>query len=129
MRQIKFRAWDKRDKHMLSQTFYKGSLGKQTHLEWMSGDGCGYAIEFKDAFCLEDTLELMQFTGLHDKNGKEIYEGDIISAEWIDPNNGYTTTMIQQVRDISISNGYWEIYNPERTAKIIGNIYENPELL
>lgn len=73
-------------------------------------------------------LPIMQFTGLKDKNEKEIYEGDIIMSainyksfgnevvEW-DDSGGYTF----------FSDGEYGI-NP-KICKIVGNIYENPELL
>lgn len=66
--------------------------------------------------------ELMQFTGLHDKNGKEIFEGDILDFE-----NGY-------ISEIHFSNACFLLNDGMHRenlshGKIIGNIYQNPELL
>jgi len=129
MREIKFRAYikseaemvdvetiDWHDKYIISET------GFNTDPETGEED-----IQF-----MFDDIELMQYTGLKDKNGKEIYEGDILK---IKPNNsiaevgwdedGYYGVMIDgrcyafgAGTDIKV-----------RTSEVIGNIYENPELL
>lgn len=70
-REIKFRVWDVENKEMLEvqeldfePTFYGGRIAIRPD-------------QYNDYFDTEDMI-LMQYTGLHDKNGKEIYEGDII---------------------------------------------------
>lgn len=70
-REIKFRVWDVENKEMLEvqeldfePTFYGGRIAIRPD-------------QYSDYFDTEDMI-LMQYTGLHDKNGKEIYEGDII---------------------------------------------------
>lgn len=83
----------------------------------------------------------MQFTGLHDKNGKEIYEGDILDvAEWC---NGCSASIPHAVEwgVLSDSDEYnateylcWKtgrssLIDTAPLSSIIGNIYENPELL
>lgn len=63
---------------------------------------------------------LSQFTGLLDKNGKEIYEGDVI--EYNDPND--TRWSYQSVASYS-SDVWWK----NKPVEILGNVYENPELI
>ena len=111
MREIKFRAWHKKDKfmHIVSELFFR-----------------------EGGFC---DFELMQYTGLKDKNGKEIYEGDIVNytsingksigkyvVEWYEYKCGYILSGIN--KESELWNRDWE---PMR-AEITGNIYENPEL-
>jgi len=74
---------------------------------------------------------LMQFTGLHDKNGKEIYEGDIVKNK-----TGHDS---YKERTVFFENGAFRFENQTKpssgfiyvrdTTEVIGNIYENPELL
>lgn len=113
MRKIKFRLWDKRRKVMdkTPQVY----LALQTGRLWRFPEYEGY--------CEEDVTNkyiLMESTTLKDKTGVEIYEGDILMSDTKMPcvvkwnGNGYSA-------------GMFELY-PE-DYKIIGNIYENPELL
>lgn len=113
-REIKFRAWDTK----LSLMFDWESI-KDTQLFWD-------ALKGVDA-------EIMQFTGLLDKNGKEVYEGDIIA-------NGDTKPAILQVKFLEggfccTAEGILPIdlncFYPSIGCRfeVIGNIYENPELM
>ncbi|MES5863690.1 YopX family protein, partial [Lacticaseibacillus paracasei] len=79
--------------------------------------------------------EIMQHTGLHDKNGRKIYEGDIVRTG--DDNVGDPAPMIGKV---IMQDGSWLIENEEKqeaidlfseitSREVIGNIFENPELL
>lgn len=72
---------------------------------------------------------LCQFTGLKDKNGKEIYEGDIISGEFYDTEYHHAETIKHEVvfnnGAYNIASGNWH----KPTLEIIGNIFETPELL
>lgn len=86
-----------------------------------------------------ENADIMQFTGLHDKNGYEIYEGDIVKAH--ENYGGFSNDFIGQIRyekkDVSfildIGNGEWYDFSAfggeYEYIEIIGNIYENKDLL
>ena len=110
-RQIKFRAWDKSCNKM------RGIKGLQDCFSLRS-DGVS-----------NDDYILMQFTSLKDINGKEIYEGDIVNIR----HYGSQKKVIVEIDEDGVFPfGYkyseWDGYYLQ-TAEVIGNIYENPELL
>lgn len=125
----KFRAWLKNDKEMI----------EADEIHWDRGelDFIGDAITFMRK---ADEIELMQSTGLHDKNGQEIFEGDIVETTWLKDNNdmsGY-----RKRGEVVCLPGYagvryegeelGEIYQEllfSIEPEIIGNVYQNPELL
>lgn len=73
--------------------------------------------------------ELMQFTGLLDKNGKEIYEGDIIQHYQNKRDGKYKYGHPHKVEFVNTTNkAGWNI-TKSSIKEVIGNIYENPELL
>lgn len=120
MREIKFRAWDKKQNKM---------FGIIEDLRWF-GDGGECQQQFPH-------FELMQYTGLKDKNGKEIYEGDVV--RW--GSLGEEGTGEYYINEVSYGFGpeeekigtYYlkntEMFLHNGENEIIGNIYENPELL
>ena len=72
---------------------------------------------------------LMQFTGLKDKNGKEIYEGDIVRVKWLDEKE-LRVGAIEWWRTYEVADQNDSVYlNECFQIKVIGNIYENKELL
>ena len=121
-----FRAWDKTYKKMY----------EVDEIHWNCGefDFIGDAITFKRG---ADEVELMQSTGLHDKNGKEIFEGDILGIE---TDEGVLNVNIFWDSKHALFMFESKKYNEEELLaelvedntypfEIIGNIYENPELL
>lgn len=105
-REIKFRAWDK----------HRGKKGM------MLENHTFHTIAETGLHSLEH-LVWMQFTGLHDKNGKEIYEGDI--AEWVFRYGDF----MDEVKRTKVEIHPLANSNYLKDCALIGNIYENPELL
>ena len=120
MRKIKFKAWHK-EKKIMGEVLGIDILHKEMFFSNEDVD-CYEHTDFKD-------IELMQYTGLKDKNNKEIYEGDIFHigskkilyvVEWID-----CGLKGKQIRNGSwIGLDFWK-----KDIEILGNIYENPELM
>ena len=109
MREIKFRAWDKKRKEWMALV--------NTHIDMLG------LIHWEFAGTIElienqDDVVLMQYTGLKDCNGVEIYEGDIVDA----------VLGIHIIRNF-IEDTYFLKTTMGDAAEVIGNIYENPELL
>jgi len=129
---IKFRAWDKKYKKWLDNTNAQGNPNNEYYLSFT-----GF-VWAKDNLDIEsfssDMVDIHQFTGLLDKNGKEIYEGDLISeysgevrynqgAFYIFHINGsgYKHTLLSRWIKMREKAG--------TGTEIIGNIYQNPGLL
>lgn len=103
MREIKFRAWNTDKKYMTpSFSIYKVNLFEDDNKhDWL----------------------MLQYTGLKDKNGKEIYESDVVRFTWL----------IDKTYEVKWNNETheWQLHNREMSKyiEIIGNIYEHPELI
>lgn len=147
MREIKFRVWSPEYREMfyrpeLYAIFYSATLPPREkdvsckltdggfHDDYDYGDDGGGAI-------------LMQYTGLKDKNGKEIYEGDIVKGDWGGEEifkvhwaqDGWRAEGKKRLRGWGDHPAKWvdhwigSIACGLANHEIIGNIYENPELL
>lgn len=117
MREIKFRAWDK------NQVFDRLSVGKMELFD----DMLGFRFQHFDAD--PEDIVFDQFTGLVDKHGKEIYEGDIIRRKY--QSQPLVVVFLGGAFLLAIEiNGSWEYIDDILEAdEVIGNIHENPELL
>lgn len=123
MREIKFRAWD--GEKMLS--VMELNFCEDSHRVLGSG-------MLGDWYCLKDKLTLMQYTGLKDKNGKEIYEGDIIRSSFgfvygyvIFKDGSFITRQEREIFQLQDQTFMCDVNLC--STEIIGNIYENPELI
>jgi len=116
MREIKFRAWDKEKKIMYPP------LSAHT-AEHMSINFEGEIIMRDDFY--PKKFELMQYTGLKDKNGKKIYEDDLLEFN----NSGKYFKVFWNERGGCWSVGQTVLGRASASAKVIGNAYETPELL
>ena len=121
----RFRAWDKETKTMIEVS----SINFEEHLilggYWEFGQT--ESIKF-------DEIELMQSTGLKDKNGKEIFEGDIVDYKGrkavIKWHGSYASFIYRFVDELQERASDWEpLFLACYHFEVIGNIYENPELL
>ena len=123
----RFRAWLKKEQKMDNDV---------DHISWLEdelyciGDGITYMVSVED-------LELMQSTGLVDKNCKEIFEGDILCDEGIEQESEFVYVTVSYREGMWVCDqitdelcGYGGALNEfNNDYSIIGNIYENPELL
>ncbi|MCK5018558.1 MAG: hypothetical protein KAS32_15970 [Candidatus Peribacteraceae bacterium] len=132
-RPIKFRAWHKEEKIMCDILIINIEEGAYL-LGVKRGEDNYYGGFFIPApengrFCTWDEIELIQFTGLTDKNGVEIYDGDVISVDWNDercPIHNFIVKWNESYCLFDFEGGcpLMDKYNFE----VIGNIHKNPEL-
>lgn len=142
MREIKFRAWDKKTKKMRAVN----SIVFHYEEECFDFDNSRFpkVVNLWGKDIIEDKaivlhreikdVELMQYTGLKDKNGKEIYEGDIVKCNYNYYGDKGTyigkvifreDTCMFLITDTKSTNYEW--WNEDKV--VIGNIFDNPELL
>jgi uncharacterized phage protein (TIGR01671 family) len=124
MREIKFRAWDKTTLSM----FWSLHESVKDSPNWNS-------VFWGKIDADPDNYDVMQYTGLKDKNGKQIYEGDVIEyVEYHRPEPDSSQLFV-----VSYNNGGFYLSSLEDNeydddlgispVEVVGNIYENPELL
>lgn len=121
MREIKFRAWHKEEK-IMGEVLGIDILHKEIFFSNENVD-CYEHTDFKD-------IELMQYTWLKDMMEKEIYEGDIVTLH----NGKYKVIFNTEearfvLRDDEFEMNIPFINNNNKRMEVIGNIYENPELI
>ena len=133
-REIKFRAWDKRNKIMLDNSL-KGNNNYSNYLLIKAIDG---TLWNKKDFNSEEyaiNLVLMQYTGLKDKNGKEIYEGDIVSCG--KHVSGFSPMpQVVEYKTYEFDNETIAGFSPfcrtkyiAKDSEIIGNVFENSDIV
>lgn len=143
MREIKLRAWFREAKQMLyfagvglcdeynNLTFNWVENGEPVQPSWSGGKLPPTIEDYENPF------ELMQYTGLKDKQGKEIYDGDLFGGLWGDGYVAYCDecrSFEYILRDFGCQScsgdiQWLELVEEDGELEVIGNIYENPELL
>jgi uncharacterized phage protein (TIGR01671 family) len=124
MREIKFRG-----KHITTGEWLYGSHYDDCGEEYILPNMPGSAVDYEDYQVDPNTVD--QYTGLKDKNGKEIYEGDVVQngeggyfyiVYWWDEDAAFRGKQVGSSSTIGLN--YWR-----KELRIVGNIYDNPELL
>lgn len=160
MREIKFRAWHFQKRKMYEVKYEVKSVDfffGLAEIQWWTPEPGGTkrhnykTVMFTDGITEKREVELMQYTGLKDKNGKEIYEGDIVKIRdeemiftdiWGDEGQSGDDWNVIETNIVRFENGAFVIgsgfetkciseYSTQKgySIEVIGNIYQNPELL
>lgn len=133
MREIKFRAWKMHSGNLRRCVFSPFDILDYAHIHPEAPVMHNQDVnDIRDFMPDADVIE--QYTGLKDKNGKEIFEGDIVLdyydgedtfiVEWDNDTAGFRLTDTNNIISVSFDNFY-----PDKDLLVIGNIYENQELL
>jgi uncharacterized phage protein (TIGR01671 family) len=151
MRELKFRVWNKATKSWLNETAgthcwseYSINIFTGEIVEFVTGDNKFFSRADEPSFYFDKTVVvkespyvIQQYTGIKDKNGKEIYEGDLINYTCVAGEGDYQKEINQEVffedgmflfdRNALFSMGDSNFL--KQSIEVVGNIFENPELL
>ena len=121
----KFRAWDSAKKEMFKDTFAITESGQVVVVEQES-------VASSPDYVFVDHLVIMQSTGLVDKNGKEIFEGDIVKMSkdvYSEPTYYEVVRHYGGAYRLESKQHGCELWLRHTDCKVVGNVYENKELL
>lgn len=128
---VRYRAWDSVKKEMFKDTFAITESGQVVVVEQES-------VASSPDYVFVDHLVIMQSTGLKDKNGKDIFEGDVLEIEdegevlgnakltW---DKERAVFMIEAISVDDIAPFHEILSDESYSYRVVGNVYENPELL
>ena len=123
---FRFRVWNIQEKEMIynAEIAYDGmnyntkwQIGHNTNDGWV--DCFGYYLDYE-----HENYEIMQCTGLKDKNGKLIYEGDIVERDHVQGKKQGVVVFDKEALQFRATN--MSLYSFKHRSVVIGNIYENP---
>ena len=131
MREILFRVWVKSEKKIGKVTSILFSDTQYTLVRYRYIGNSGKKID--DQSNIDDsgngTVILMQYTGLKDKNGKRIFEGDIVKTPSSCGMSEYCISAVEKKNGCWVVMGGNLLFNYQRDIEVIGNRHDNPELL
>jgi uncharacterized phage protein (TIGR01671 family) len=133
-REIKFRIWDKQQKKFHIDADWGISLQGSFIIGFASHDSWNHDKGYKINLTSQDNMVVQQYTGVQDKNKKDVYDGDILRNQL---NGNYC--YVRWACDMEYAG--WSLARPDepignlflnkhyKNLEVVGNIFENPELL